>query len=525
MNTPLTIIHIDDNPVDRRLIKKRFSKFEFKTQIKLESFSEIPSFLKRIEVTPSPDIILLDIELKNETLTGIHLARECRSKIPKAVIILLSNFHGTDIIQDSLAAGADEYYYKDSISDDFAGRILNSYYSAFYKRGFTALSSLDSLHLKPSRPMPKFVGPTLENIQWSLSQHFQKEIPSSIWITGQKGTGKNLISQIIEAYQPQNIPFIRIHCKKIPPEEFAIRLFGEIESNLEQDNPIEKKGFLEAAHTGWLYLEEISAIPLTIQSGLIKFLENQQFRKIGSNSLQNCSIKFICSTEYDIQELIKKNLFLKELYQHLAQLEITLPPLKNRDHEILELIQFHCRTAESGPYEIDQPAIELLLQHDWHIANIDELFQVLDAMKLQTLNKTLTVLTLPKSFLTLLKSHQSKMSNNPKNSSQKEIPSHFNTATYLEPIMIQRLFKDKMDYQEYCDRLLLELIRILVKENSQEDENFNLFFLEKKLNLARQTIAIKIRKLYNKKLITKRELNLWIRQRNSTKITKSQNII
>jgi len=518
MTMPLIVIHLDDNPIDRRLVKTKLSNFTLSTQMKLESFSESSAFLDRIQTTPTPNILLLDIELKYEATTGIQIARECRSKLPKAVIILLSNFHGTKIIQDSLSAGADEYYYKDTISDDFAEKLLNSYHSTLYKRGILT-SSLEAPHLPLKQDLPPFVGTTLENIQWSLTKHFQKTQLSSTLIIGQKGTGKNLLSQIIEAYQPKNIPFIRVSCKTIPPDAFSVRLFGSIESHPALPTLTENKGFLEAAHGGWLYLEEVAALPLTSQFELLKVLETQKLRKAGSTHPQNCSFKLLCSTELDLKDLVTKNLFLKDLYKQCTLSEITLPPLKNRGNEILDLIEFRCQTLDEGPYTIDQPAIELLLQHDWGAANIDELFQIIDTMKLQTLSKNLTVLALPRSFLSLI---QSKIDTTPpaEEDSLTETFDHFNTVSYLEPITIKRLPNGKMTYQNYCELLLLELIRVLMKEHSKNNESFNLFFLEKKLKLSRQTIASKIKKLYSKKLITKREFNQLIRQRAITSIIK-----
>ena len=517
MNTALNIIHIDDNPVDRRLIKKRIERSSISSQFKLESFSEISSFLGRIKQSPTANIVLLDFDLNDSRITGLDLAKECRSRMPNAVIILISNFHEANLIQDSLTSGADDYYYKDSISDDFAVKILNTYHSSLYKRGVLNPSNPIS-EIRPYRDLPKFVGSTIENLHWSLSQQLNKnQTLSYILITGKQGTGKSIISKIIEAYQPKNIPFIRVNCNNIQENMFSLKFFGSIQLEAHSNSKNEINGFLSSADGGWLYLEEVTKLPILIQNDLLKAIENRQFKKLGSNHFQYCSIKLACSTEHNLSELVAKGLFLKDLFIKLQQLEILTPNLADRKDEIIDLIQYKCQNLEGGPYSIDQPAIELLIKNDWSSSNIDELFETIEQMQLQTLNKQMTALTLPRSFLSILNKNMAKNEFN-----QSAITDTITSSlpnTYLEPIIIRRISNHKMDYTDYCDLLLIELIRIINKEYSQE-ENFNLFFLEQKLNISRQTISSKIKKFYSKRLINKKELNQWITKRNTTKKTK-----
>ena len=167
------------------------------------------------------------------------------------------------------------------------------------------------------------------------------KIPSSnILLTGESGTGKNLVARIIHNYSYNNkAPFIEINCAAIPDNLLESELFG-YEKGAFTTAGSSKKGLIEEAANGTLFLDEIAELSIKLQSKLLSFLETRRFRRLGSNIEIKVELRLIAATNKDLRELIEQGLFREDLFYRLNVVSLQLPPLRYLNRDIILLSNY-----------------------------------------------------------------------------------------------------------------------------------------------------------------------------------------
>ena len=163
---------------------------------------------------------------------------------------------------------------------------------------------------------------------------------SNILLTGESGTGKNLVARIIHNYSHNNeTPFIEINCAAIPENLLESELFG-YEKGAFTTAGNSKKGLIEEAANGTLFLDEIAELSIKLQSKLLSFLETKSFRRLGSNLEINVELRLIAATNKDLHELIEQGLFRGDLFYRLNVISLQLPPLRYLNKDIILLSNY-----------------------------------------------------------------------------------------------------------------------------------------------------------------------------------------
>ncbi|KXL52961.1 transcriptional regulatory protein QseF [Anaerotignum neopropionicum] len=161
----------------------------------------------------------------------------------------------------------------------------------------------------------------------------------SVLITGPSGTGKEMIANLLHAHSNRyKAPFIKINCAAIPEQLLESELFGYEPGAFTGGNPKGKKGLMESADTGTLLLDEIGELPLSLQSKLLRVLQNHELRHIGGNKDINVDFRLITSTNADLKTMIQQKTFREDLYYRLNVIELKMPGLEERKEDIVLLI-------------------------------------------------------------------------------------------------------------------------------------------------------------------------------------------
>jgi DNA-binding NtrC family response regulator len=199
---------------------------------------------------------------------------------------------------------------------------------------------------------------------------------TTVLVTGESGTGKDLLAQAIHLISSrQKQPLVVINCAAIPEALLEAELFGYVRGSF--TGAVQSRiGRIHAAHGGTLFLDEIGDMPLSLQSKILRFLEQGEVQRIGGNDNLKVDVRVVAATNADLQGLVKQRLFREDLYYRLAIFPIKLPPLRERLGDIEKLAEAFL--AKFSPdVTLSAGALEALRRHDWP-GNVRELRNVLE---------------------------------------------------------------------------------------------------------------------------------------------------
>ena len=212
-------------------------------------------------------------------------------------------------------------------------------------------------------------------------------VDSNILLMGETGTGKELFAQSIHNESERaNGPFVAVNCAAIPENLMESELFGYEGGAFTGASKTGKVGLFEAAHEGTIFLDEVSEIPLTLQSRLLRVIQEREVRRVGANRVIPVNVRIICATNRDLLEMIRQGRFREDLYYRLKVLSVQLPPLRSREGDIALLMQhyltYYARKFGKDQILLSTEAARRITQYPWHgnireIRNISEQLAVL----------------------------------------------------------------------------------------------------------------------------------------------------
>lgn len=199
---------------------------------------------------------------------------------------------------------------------------------------------------------------------------------ATITITGETGTGKELIAHLIHVSSPRaDKPFVPVHCAAIPSNLLESELFG-YEKGAFTGAVNRRIGRFEAADGGTIFLDEIGEIDAATQVKLLRFLETKTLERIGGNESIRVDVRIVCATNRDLKALAQSGDFRSDLYYRLDVVEIKIPPLREHPQDIPNLLdaysKYYAKENETQPVEFTPAALELLVHYPWP-GNIREL--------------------------------------------------------------------------------------------------------------------------------------------------------
>ncbi|SFD10196.1 sigma-54 interaction domain-containing protein [Flavobacterium phragmitis] len=273
----------------------------------------------------------------------------------------------------------------------------------------------------------------------------------SVMVTGESGVGKENIPRIIHSLSHRKHgKYIAVNCGAIPEGTIDSELFGH-EKGAFTGATSTREGYFEVADGGTIFLDEVGELPLTTQVRLLRVLENGEFIKVGSSQVQKTNVRIVAATNVNLFNAIEKGKFREDLYYRLSTVEITLPPLRERNDDIhllfRKFVADFAHKYKMPPLRLDDDAIQLLQKFRWS-GNIRQLRNVAEQISVLETNRDISLATL-QSYL------PAEGSNLPSviNDSKKE--SDFSTE---RDILYKVLFDMKSDLND-LKKLTLELMK------------------------------------------------------------------
>ncbi len=360
----IEILIVDDNADIRNILNELILDAGYKTRVAANYNQALSEIDKKM-----PDVAILDVKLDKGDNDGIELLSHIKSKNNDVPVIIITGHANVELAVSALKHGAFEFIEKPFDKT----RLLN-----FVKR------AVENLNLKSQNKEYEtklfysydLVGDS-KNISSIRDQIEKISITESrILINGPSGSGKELIARKIHKRSKRNNkPFIILNGALLDSNKYELELFGE-----EKDNGSISYGALEKANEGTLLIDQVSEIPLAIQSKILRVLTDQKFKRLNGNSDINVDVRIICSSSKDLKEEIKIGNFREDLYHRLNVFEINVKPLNERISDIPLLIDYFSSII-SQSYSISKLDIDsddsYILNHNWK-GNVRELRNLIE---------------------------------------------------------------------------------------------------------------------------------------------------
>jgi DNA-binding NtrC family response regulator len=211
-----------------------------------------------------------------------------------------------------------------------------------------------------------------------LYEHIRKAAPTNctVLIHGETGTGKELVAKSIHSYSKRSDkPLICVNCAAIPETLIESELFGYEKGAFTGANT-SRMGLIEAADGGTLFLDEIGELPIEAQARLLRFIQENEIRRIGATNSTKVDVRLICATHRDLKQLANEGSFRQDLYYRINVMQLVLPPLRDRGKDILEiaetLLEQRCNEHGKAPKRFSPKAIQAITTYTWP-GNVREL--------------------------------------------------------------------------------------------------------------------------------------------------------
>jgi len=245
-------------------------------------------------------------------------------------------------------------------------------FASVFDRVTTVLSRMDARHF-----FPEIIGESLA--MRGLLSLIKKVAPtdSTILILGESGTGKELVAtSVYENCLRENKPFIKLNCAAIPTELLESELFGHEKGAFTGATKF-KPGKFDMANEGTLFLDEIGDMPLNLQSKILRAIQEKEFYRVGGSNTIKVDVRFIASTNQNLEKLVQEGKFREDLYYRLNVFTLHLPPLRERKEDIPLLVDYFLQNL-AKKIEISSLALQMIMAHTWP-GNIRELKNVIES--------------------------------------------------------------------------------------------------------------------------------------------------
>ncbi|HUB83376.1 MAG TPA: sigma-54 dependent transcriptional regulator [Bryobacteraceae bacterium] len=328
------------------------------------------------------DLVLLDLMMPD--IGGMEVLSEVRKRDRETPIFMITAYGSTDAAVNALKLGANDYFPKPWDNDKLlieiermiAGRRLE-YENTHLKRA-----------LKQRYAFPNIIGKSDRVVRMLDLVAQVSPSRSTILITGETGTGKELVAKAIHANSPRaDKMFVAVNSGSLPPDLLESTLFGHVKGAF--TSAIQsKKGYFEVADGGTIFFDEIGTIGAETQIKLLRVFEEREFTPLGSTDPIKVDVRILAATNADLRELVKQGKFREDLYYRLNVIQISLPPLRERREDIPLLVDHfftqYCldnrKFLDPGGHStlrFQPDAMQVLMEHNWP-GNVRELENVIE---------------------------------------------------------------------------------------------------------------------------------------------------
>jgi len=323
-----------------------------------------------------PDLVLLDIGLPG--MNGIDALARIKDLDPDIPVIMITAYEDIKTVISAMKLGAYDYVVKPIVMDGLRVSIRNALESIRLRK---EVRLLQEHYLKDN--LPFFIAQSNE-IQ-EVMEFIKKAAMSPdtpILILGETGTGKELIASAIHFHSPNfKGPFQTLNCAAIPKDLIESELFGYEKGAFSGAGPMGKRGLIEEAADGTLFLDEVGDLSLQAQAKLLRFLEDGEFYRVGSTQKRHIRTRIVSATNKDLDRMMEQGLFRNDLYFRLGVVTVHVPSLNDRRGDILPLanhfLDMYSTKFRKKFKRISEEAGKALREHHW-TGNVRELKNLIE---------------------------------------------------------------------------------------------------------------------------------------------------
>ncbi len=327
-----------------------------------------------------PDIVLMDVAMPN--LDGLGALQRLREKNREVPVVMLTATTTVKTAVEAMKQGAADYLNKPFDVEELSALIVTLLSKAPTERdgGESASSSAKSDLPGDFGPMVGRSAP-MQDLFTRIGQVAERD--TSILITGESGTGKELVARRIhELSRRKSGPFIAINCGAIPETLIESELFGHEKGAF--THAVERRiGYCELANNGTLFLDEIGELNPAVQVKLLRFLQEQEFYRVGRSKPVRVDVRIICATNKNLEELMKQKLFRQDLFYRINVISIAIPPLRDRFEDIPRFVEHFIKRLSpvyaGRSLALAPEVLQRLVQYDWP-GNVRELENVVESL-------------------------------------------------------------------------------------------------------------------------------------------------
>ncbi|MCX6567212.1 MAG: sigma-54 dependent transcriptional regulator [Candidatus Aminicenantes bacterium] len=383
---------IDDEPVIRDILDQLLRTEGYDVELSESGEAALPKF-----ADSSYDLVLLDLLMPGRN--GLEVLPEIKKIRPSAIIIIITAYASVESAIEAMKIGAFDYVQKPFKHEDLLLTI---------ERALAHKTLRDENDRLREELQKKFSFSNILGRSKAMERVFElikaaAPTRSTILVQGESGTGKELAARAIHANSPRAaFPFVVVNSGALPQDLLESHLFGHVKGAF-TGAVSEKQGLFEAADKGTIFFDEISTVGLETQAKLLRVMQDLEFMRLGGTKTIRVDVRIIAATNVELEDLIERQTFRKDLYYRLNVIKIVLPPLRERREDIPMLVKHFLDvfSKENGKSieSISPDVLQLLDRHPWP-GNVRELENLIERTVVFTKDKVITRDNLPDLFRT-----------------------------------------------------------------------------------------------------------------------------
>ncbi|MDP2855403.1 MAG: sigma-54 dependent transcriptional regulator [Smithellaceae bacterium] len=364
------ILVVDDEASVRDALGKWF-KFD---GYRVDMAADANAALRKLQDNPW-DIVFLDIKMPG--MDGLELQRRIKQIDKNIITIMITAFASVDTSIQALKEGAFDYIVKPVDPDDMSHLIRN----ALEQRRLLSENIQLRRQIEEISFPDEIVGesPALKKVMEKVVTVAQTD--STVMVRGESGTGKELVARAIHSNSNRRyFPIITINCGAYTEGLLESELFGH-EKGAYTGALYRRRGKLEMADKGTVFLDEIGNIGVKMQMDLLRVIETRQFTRLGGDKLIDVDFRIICATNKDLEAAVRDGSLREDLYYRLNVFSIVIPPLRERKSDIALLsrsfVNKYAQSMNKNVADLTPETLEMLMRYDWP-GNVRELRNVIE---------------------------------------------------------------------------------------------------------------------------------------------------
>jgi len=350
------------------------------------------SVAEALEILEGTALELVITDLKMPKVSGLDLVRHIKENFTDTEVMMITGYPSIEGAVNAVKTGAEEFLAKPFTEKELLAAV---------RRVLNKLRIRRSGHTTQTQIVPVYKGfvgdsKVMQRVFTAISK--AASTSATVLITGESGTGKELTARAIHYGSTRSsAPFVPVNCGSIPESLLESELFGHVKGAF-TGAAESRAGFFHAADGGTIFLDEVSNMSLAMQVKLLRVLQDKEICMVGSSRARKVDVRILAATNKELHELVKKDSFREDLFYRLNVITILMPPLRERDDDILLLtrhfvVKFAAEAGKPAPRFSDQ-ALKSLLSYDWP-GNVRELENVVQRLVVMTDGDIIEVPDLP----------------------------------------------------------------------------------------------------------------------------------